>query len=290
MKLEKNCCTCEFNFSNICTGYGGIYSHEEEIKDGSQECEAWDCDSEYYKKLLNESKWYIREPYKEYKIDFETFINLIEKDSKGESIEVNIYDAIEKIYQINVFQIAKALEVTVGVIGYAIKRGTIGKRANKFSEILCIPERLFKKCTTKDFQEIEKCKVEFENGFYYKNFIQSRNELIYNNNSIYDIVISLGTNNIELKEAIVSEILNKKKSDLMPRIDFENDILQVFFGNLILNKIDIRKLFSLYQLIENKFEDIKIGLYFKNELEHINQDLEYIEISKKEFLQNVIYK
>lgn len=304
MKFERNCKTCEFNFSGTCAEHMGIYKYGQKIKDDSKECTAWGSSLEYYKKLTKESAWYIREPYDEHRIDYKTFIDLIEKDSKGEAIEVNIYDVIMRIYGIDTFQIAKLLEVTASVIGYAYKRGTIAKRINEFSEKLCIPAKYFRKCTTNDFSEIERCRVEFEKGFYYQYYIKSKNEIEYKGINIKDIIISLGYNNASQRMNTVSELLRNIKSDLMPCADFEKERLEIVFRNLIFNKRDISKFLSIFDLVENKFLDIKIGLYFEKEViesdakldedsvdifDFLYNKLDYMEISKKEFLENIIY-
>lgn len=58
----------------------------------------WGASLDYFSKLTNNAPWYIWEPYQECKIDYSTFEKLMEADAKKESIEVNIYDAIRKIY------------------------------------------------------------------------------------------------------------------------------------------------------------------------------------------------
>lgn len=304
MKFERNCKTCEFNFSGTCAEHMGIYKYGQKIKNDSKECTAWGSSLEYYKKLTEESEWHIREPYNERRIDYEKFIELLEKDSKGETIEVNIYDAIRNIYGIDALQIAKLLEVTVGVIGYAYKHGTISKRINEFSEKLCIPAKYFRKCTNKDFSEIERCKIKFEKGLYYQNYLKNMNEIKYKGIHIQEVIISVGYNNGNQRMSSVSELLKNIKSDLMPYADFEEERLEIVFRNLTFNRKDISKFLSIFDLVENKFSDIKIGLYFEKEIiesdekldedsvdifDFLNNKLDYMETTKKEFLDNIIY-
>lgn len=162
MKLKKTCETCEFNFSGTCAEHDGVYKYGEQIIDFSKECECWGADLPYYSKIIKEAPWYIRKAYSEYKIDYSTFLELIEKDNNGDPIEVNIYDVIEEIFGLNVVQLANILDVSVGVITYAKNRGTIAKRVCDFSKKLCIPTEYFRKCTTKNFEEIKKCKLVFD--------------------------------------------------------------------------------------------------------------------------------
>lgn len=164
MKLEKICKTCEFNFSGVCAGHGGIYAYGEQISDFSKECKCWNADVSYYTKLIKEASWYIRELYNNCKIDYDTFLNLIERDSNGEPIEVNIYSAIEKIYGLNIINLATVLNVSVGVITYAKNRGTPKKRIKDFSKILKIPQQYFERCTNKDFEKLRECKLKFDNS------------------------------------------------------------------------------------------------------------------------------
>ncbi|NFO48592.1 hypothetical protein FDB40_17200 [Clostridium botulinum] len=164
MKLEQICKTCEFNFSGVCAGHGGLYAYGEKISNFSKECECWNADVSYYTKLIKEASWYIREPYNNCKIDYDTFISLIDRDYKGEPIEVNIYSAIENIYGLNVIKLATVLDVSVGVITYAKNRGTTKKRIKDFSEILKIPQEYFERCTNKDFEKLRECKLKFDNS------------------------------------------------------------------------------------------------------------------------------
>ena len=45
-----------------------------------------------------------------------------------QKIDINIYDAIEKIYKMSHYKIANILGVTIGVINYAHIRGTPKKK------------------------------------------------------------------------------------------------------------------------------------------------------------------
>ncbi|NFG60039.1 hypothetical protein FC778_15315 [Clostridium botulinum] len=202
MKLEKICKTCEFNFSGICAEHDGIYSYGEKINDFSKECDCWSSNLTYYSKIIKEAPWYIRDPYKECKIDYDTFIELIEKDYRGEPIDVSIYDVIEKVYGVNTIQLAVILDVSVGVITYAKNRGTVDKRVDDFSKKLNIPQEYFKKCTTKDFEQLKQYKFNFNNKIPIKKL---------NNTKSMKKVINLISECLGCNTKLASEFLNVSK-------------------------------------------------------------------------------
>lgn len=162
MEFLKQCKTCEFNFSGICAGHSDTYKYGETITNDTLSCVEWGASLDYFSKLTNNAPWYIWEPYQECKIDYSTFEKLMEADAKKESIEVNIYDAIRKIYGLSLVDLAVLFDVTFGVMYRARSVGTPIKRLKKFSQALCIPTEFFKKMTTHDFEQLEKCKAEFE--------------------------------------------------------------------------------------------------------------------------------
>ena len=55
------------------------------------------------------------------------FWNFIEKDETGLGVDVNIYDAIEKVYEFTPWELAGVLDVAIGVIGRAKSQGTTVK-------------------------------------------------------------------------------------------------------------------------------------------------------------------
>lgn len=205
MKLKKVCETCEFNFSNTCAEHEGIYKYGEEIKDFSKECDAWGADVQYYSKIIEEAPWYIRKPYKEHDIDYDTFLELIEKDNNGEPINVNIYDVIEEIYDLNVIQLASILDVSVGVVTYAKNRGTITKRLDDFSKKLGIPKQYFAKCTTKDFEEIEKGRAIFNEK------VSSKQLKKVKKNKSVDKIINLISGCLECNTGLATEFATISK-------------------------------------------------------------------------------
>jgi hypothetical protein len=162
LKFIKQCKTCEYNCSGICTGYGETYNYGETITDETRSCDDWSAGFEYFSEITRDAPWYIREPYQDYKINYSTFEKLLEADAKGKAIEVNIYDAIREIYGLSLVDLAVLLDVTFGVMYRARSVGTPDKRLRKFSKILCIPTDFFKKITTHDFEQLKKCKAEFE--------------------------------------------------------------------------------------------------------------------------------
>lgn len=162
LEFLKQCKTCEFNFSGTCAGHGNTYKYGEVITDDTLSCDDWGVDLDYFTEITKNAPWYIREPYQDYKIDYSTFEKLLEADVAGEAIEVNIYDVIREIYGLSLVDLAVLLDVTFGVMYRARSVGTPVKRLKKFSQMLCIPAELFKKVTTHDFEQIQKCKVEFE--------------------------------------------------------------------------------------------------------------------------------
>lgn len=70
-------------------------------------------------------------------------MELLRKDDQGIGIEINIYDAIEKVYEVTPWELAGVLGVSIGVLGYARTRETVDKRKKQFSSRLHIPESFF---------------------------------------------------------------------------------------------------------------------------------------------------
>lgn len=162
MEILKQCKTCEFNFSGICAGHGNTYKYGEAISDDTIFCDDWSIGFDHFTKIAKNAPWYIREPYQDFKIDYPTFEKLLEADAEGEAIEINIFDAIRKIYGLSLVDLAVLLNVTFGVMYRARSIGTPAKRIQTFSQVLCIPVEFFKKMTTHDFEQLRKCKAKFE--------------------------------------------------------------------------------------------------------------------------------
>ena len=101
---------------------------------------------DYYNEITKTAPWYIRIPHERYKIQYEQFMELLQKDADGIPIEINIYDAIEEIYKLNDIELAGVLDVSVGVIQYAKrKKNNRKKKKKQFSSKLHIPESFFDK-------------------------------------------------------------------------------------------------------------------------------------------------
>lgn len=156
MILNKTCKTCELYDGKVC----GIYK-----TDKKEVCEDWGASLDYYNEITKTAPWYIRIPHERYEIQYEQFMELLQKDAEGIPIEINIYDAIEEIYKLNDIELAGVLDVSVGVIQYAKRRKTIVKRKKQFSSKLHIPESFFDKFLSTQLNILEECKKEFQ-SFY----------------------------------------------------------------------------------------------------------------------------
>lgn len=156
MILNKTCKTCELYDGKVC----GIYK-----TDKKEVCEDWGASLDYYNEITKTAPWYIRIPHERYEIQYEQFMELLQKDAEGIPIEINIYDAIEEIYKLNDIELAGVLDVSVGVIQYAKRRKTIAKRKKQFSSKLHIPESFFDKFLSTQLNILEECKKEFQ-SFY----------------------------------------------------------------------------------------------------------------------------
>ena len=156
MILDKTCKTCEFNFDDEC----GMYNTHNDIG-----CDEWEVSFKYHLELEEKAPWYIKEPYKKYKIRYGKFLELLQKDSEGIGIDVNIYDAIEKIYELNAEELAGVLGVSIGVLSYARTRGTIPERKRQFSSRLHVPENFFEKFLSTQLDVLKECREEFR-AFY----------------------------------------------------------------------------------------------------------------------------
>lgn len=161
MEVVRTCKTCEFrNDKGICTS-GGIYKYGETIRDDDVTCYGWNPDLDYFLELQKDAPWFIKDKFESCKISFGEFLDLMEKYSNNEPIEVNIYSVIGVIYKFNFWELTEILNVSTGVLWYAMTRGTIYRRKIEFSNKLQIPMKYFDKVTTLDFPEIEKLKDDF---------------------------------------------------------------------------------------------------------------------------------
>jgi hypothetical protein len=167
MGINRTCETCEFNFEGICAN-SGVYQYGEKISDPGVRCDSWSIGLEYYTKILKAAPWYLSKLLRNCKINFDDFMELLEKDMRGEPIEINLYDALEEVYGITIFQIADILGVPVTVVIYARNRGTVEKRVYDFASRLFLPTALFDKCTSLDIPTIKLSKEKLlKNGILF---------------------------------------------------------------------------------------------------------------------------
>ena len=80
-------------------------------------------------------------------------------------VEINIYDAIEKVYELNSVELAGVLDVSMGVLGYASTQRTIPKRKRQFSSRLHIPESFFDEFLSTQLDALKKCREEFRDCY-----------------------------------------------------------------------------------------------------------------------------
>ena len=160
MRINKTCETCEFNFEGVCTGEGN-YSYGQKIQDFNKECDGWGISFDYFTEITEKMPWYIKDAYDRGKIYFEDALRKLEEDETPKGTQINIYDAIAKVYNIPWWELGEILGVKTSVIGYAVCRGTIPKRKKQFATILCIPEGYFDAFYSHQLADLEKCKNEF---------------------------------------------------------------------------------------------------------------------------------
>lgn len=164
MKVKRECNTCEFNFNGVCAGHGDVYNYGEKIIDDTKGCDDWGADFKYFSEVMKEAPWYIKNDYENCKISFEEFLKKLDDDNNGIALKINLYDAIEKIYDLSFVELAEVLGVSLGVVNYARFQGTTAKRVSEFSAKLCIPVGFFNYFTTHDLEELKRCKKEFESN------------------------------------------------------------------------------------------------------------------------------
>ena len=103
MRVDKTCKTCGFDSNGVC----GMYSTCKE----DEECDDWEASLEYYTEITKKAPWYIKGPYDRCKISYEKFLDLLQQDEQGVDVEINIYDAIEKVYELNGLDMSKLQKV-----------------------------------------------------------------------------------------------------------------------------------------------------------------------------------
>lgn len=162
MRIKKQCKKCKFNDLGKCLKKSYSYSDSKEIiSDNRKSCDNWEPNEKFNNKIMNQAPWYLKEALKYDKIIYKDFLELVEKDGKGEAIKINIYDAIKKVYGYSIVNLALLMEVSFGVMYRARSTKTPVKRIKAVSELLCIPEEFFVEFTSLDLAKLEKCKVAF---------------------------------------------------------------------------------------------------------------------------------
>ncbi len=132
-------------------------------KDGvNGPCDDWHMSFEYYTEICSQAPWYIIDAYNESRCSWGEVLEKLEKESCGEPININLYDAIEKIYGLNEIALSEVLGVSISIVGYAKSRYTPEKRMDHFSTTLKIPVDFFYKFTNKDLPTLESCFEEFK--------------------------------------------------------------------------------------------------------------------------------
>lgn len=104
MKLNMTCKTCEFGSNESCCAENSKKSHQDDT-----ECGDWGASLEYFSEIIDNAPWYIKEPYRRCHIGYDKFLELLRKDDQGIGIEINIYDAIEKVYEVTPWELAGVL-------------------------------------------------------------------------------------------------------------------------------------------------------------------------------------
>ena len=158
MKFQRTCGSCQHNFGGFCTaqGFGQAIESEE------SSCELWEISEEFLADVVDDAPWYLKRPYENGKLNLSDFLERAEQDAAGEPVEINLYDAIEEIYDLTQQQIAEVLGVSSDVVGYARAKGTVKRRIPHFAKCLCIPEELFQICTTADLGVLIDSSIEYK--------------------------------------------------------------------------------------------------------------------------------
>ena len=162
MRIKKQCKKCKFNNLGKCVEKSYPYGDSKEIiGDNRKSCENWEPNEKFNNKIMNQAPWYLKESLKYDKINYKEFLDLVERDGKGEAIKINIYDAIKKVYGYSLVNLALLLEVSFGVMYRARSTKTPVKRIKAVAELLCIPEEFFTEFTSLELVKLEKSKAAF---------------------------------------------------------------------------------------------------------------------------------
>lgn len=149
-KLNKTCLNCSW----------AISCKEKGITDP---CVEWRAEFEYFQEICSKAPWYIVDNFNKGRDNsWGAVIEKLDKENQGEAVEINLYDAIEKVYGLNILNLAEILGVSVGVVARAQSRYTPEKRIDHFAATLKIPVDFFYRFTNKDLSTLESCFEEFK--------------------------------------------------------------------------------------------------------------------------------
>lgn len=161
--MKKDCSNCEFNSNGICAGHGDVYKYGEKITDDTKCCNGWGASFEFFCNETKTAPRFLRETFNDCRISYAEFSKMNDDYAAGRAVPINIFNAIKAVYGISMVDIAVVLDVSFGVVYRAKTKGFAQKRIKQFSSGLCIPEKYLQSITTKDFDELTKCKEEFFN-------------------------------------------------------------------------------------------------------------------------------
>ena len=159
--MKRACSNCEFNFNGFCAGHGEVYKYGERITDDTKCCDDWDASFEFIWKETTTAPRFLREAYNDCQISYSEFSKWNDDYAAGKAVPINLFDAVKAVYGISMVDIAVVLGISFGVVFRAKTKGFAKKRIEQFSSGLCIPEKFLQNITTKDFDELDKCKDEF---------------------------------------------------------------------------------------------------------------------------------
>lgn len=154
MKLVKQCKTCKFNCSGVCSVGGDTYQYGEKIVDDKKYCDSWKAGMDYYNYATTNAPRFLREQFNDCQISYEVFSSQFDNYNAGNSVPINFFDAIKFIYGISMVDIAVLLDVTFGVVYRAKTKGIPQKRIFQFANALCVESELLGTVTTSDFDKL----------------------------------------------------------------------------------------------------------------------------------------
>ena len=114
--MKKQCKTCEFNFDGICAGHGDEYEYGAKIIDDTKCCDDWGADFEYFNYSMKSAPRFLREQYNDCHISYDEFTTKLNDLEVGNSVSINLFDAIKYIYGISMVDIAVLIDETFGVV------------------------------------------------------------------------------------------------------------------------------------------------------------------------------